>query len=195
MSDSLLLPCDGCGQLADSAHISRRLERLAWSTRFRPLHIQALLLSAIAPKRDSDFLYSPSETFHGEAATILNAVPLPTEGRSAKTVLTEFQKLGLMLAHILECPLDESVSESQAKPLPEKQLAATIARIRRSFKPKRLLLVSGTLLQQSARFHQADLGCVVLPTSTGAFLTSLTPSESELQAFRAALAISNAHAI
>jgi hypothetical protein len=195
MSNPILLPCDGCGQLADSAHISRRLERLAWATRFRPLHIQSLILGGIAPKLNSDFLYSPHETFHGEASSILKAVQLTTEGKSPEAVLAEFQKLGLMLTHILECPLDASASDSEAHSLLEKQLPATLARIRRSLKPKRLLLISRELQPHADKFHQANLPCPVFPSATTTFLLSLTPTESDLQAFRMALAISNAPAV
>ncbi len=195
MSNPVLLPCDGCGQLADSAHISRRLERLAWTTRFRPVHIQALLLAGIAPKLDFDFLYAPQSSFHGEAGIILKAIPLSTEGKSPEAVLTEFQKLGLMLTHVLECPLDENVTESREQSLLEKQLPATIARIRRSLKPKRLLLLSRELQPHSDRLRQADLAFPVLPSHTGSFLSSIPPSEDDLQTFHAALAIPNALAV
>jgi hypothetical protein len=194
-SNSALLPCDGCGQLADSAHISRRLERLAWSTRYRPLHIQALLLSGITPKHDAEFLYSPSFTFTGEGGEILQALQMGTEGKSAETVQTELQKLGVMLTHVLECPLNEDVSGSKAQALLEKQLPATIARIRRSLKPKRVLLLSADLLPRAAQFHQADLGCPVLPSPAGVFLSSYPPSEEERDAFRNGLALPNVHAV
>jgi len=197
MSNPILLPCDGCGQLANSAHISRRLERLAWATHFRPVHIQALLLSGIVPSRNSDFLYSPSTSFQNgtEAATILKAAQLSTEGKSHETILTEFQKLGLMLTHILECPLDENVSTSVAPALLQKQLPATIARIRRSLKPKRLLLISCELQPFVDHFHHAGLDCPVLKSPGTTFLSSQPPSETDLQAFRAALAIPNAPAV
>lgn len=191
----MLLPCDGCGQLADSAHISRRLNRLAWTTRFRPLHIQALLLSGIAPKHEPDFLYSPNSSFHGEAATILKAVNIATEGKSPETVLAEFQKLGLLLAHVLECPLDDGTTVAQVHSYLEAEIPSTIARIRRSLKPKRILLLSPDLQPYAAKFHQADLPCTVLPVPPGAFLTSPEPTEPDFQAFRAALAISNAQAV
>src|ERR1700740_587102 len=90
MPNPTLLPCDGCGQLADSAHISRRLQRLAWATRFRPVHIHALLLAGVAPALDSDFLYAPVPGFQGEAAGILRAAQIPTEGKSPESVLGEF---------------------------------------------------------------------------------------------------------
>jgi hypothetical protein len=159
-----LLPCDGCGQSADSAHISRRLERLAWTTRFRPLHIQTLLLSSIAPTQNNEFLYSPQSTFQGEAGTLLKTLQLSTEGKSPETVQTEFQKLGLLLTHVLECPLEDGVTESEAHALLEKQLPLTIARIRRSLKPKRLLLLSTLLEPFAERFRKSELNCTILAT-------------------------------
>ena len=195
MPNPILLPCDGCGQLADSAHISRRLERLAWATRFRPLHIQALLLAGISPKHDSDFLYAPGSSFQGGARTILKAVQLSTEGKSAENVLTEFQKLGLMLTYVLECPLADGVTASQADDLLEKQLPATLARIRRSLKPKRVLLISSDLHHLSDKLHRTDIGCPILPSPTGAFLASSDPTKSDFEDFRAALTGSNAHAL
>jgi len=195
MPNPILLPCDGCGQLADSAHISRRLQRLAWATRFRPVHIQALLLGGISPKHDSDFLYAPGSSFQGEARTILKGVQLTTEGNSPEDVLAEFQKLGLMLTHILECPLDDGVNPSQTLDLLEKQLPATLARIRRSLKPKRVLLISSDLHHLGDQLHRTDLGCPILPSPTGAFLASSDPTESDFEAFRAALTGSNAHAV
>jgi len=187
-----LLPCDGCGQLVDSAHISRRLERLAWTTRFRPIHIQALLLAGITPDRNEDFLYSPDSPFQGEAAAILQGIALSTEGKSREAVLTEFQKLGLMLTHVLECPLDPNPSEQETHALLEKQLPATVFRIRRSLKPKRVLLLSSTLQTLAEKLHQANLGCSIFPAPPSVFLSSATLSEADLLAFRAALSLSNA---
>lgn len=195
MPNPILLSCDGCGQLAESAHISRRLQRLAWATRFRPVHIQALLLSGIAPKHDPDFLYAPDSSFQGEAGTILKAVQLSTKGKSAENILAEFQKLGLMLTHILECPLEDGVTTSQAHDLLEKQLPATIARIRRSLKPKRVLLISSDLHHLADHLHLTNVGCPILPSPAGAFLSSPNPAENDFEAFRAALAGSNAQAV
>lgn len=194
-SNATLLPCDGCGQLADSAHISRRLARLAWSTRYRPLHIQALLLTGIAPQHDSDFLYSPNFAFSGEGADILQALQIPTEGKSPETVQTELQKLGIMLTHILECPLNATVSSPRAHALIEKQLPSTIARIRRSLKPKHALLLSADLLPYAAQLHQANLGCPVLPSPSGVFLPSHPSTDAERTAFRNGLALANPYAV
>jgi hypothetical protein len=190
----MLLRCDGCGQAADSAHISRRLERLAWATRFRPVHIQALLLGGVAASNEDDFLYSPSALFHGEAGAVLKGVQISVEGKAAAAVLAEFQKLGLLLTHVLECPLEEGVSKAHAQALIEQQLPTVMTRVRRSLKPKRVLLVSRELQPYARRFHEAALGCPVLPES-GCLLASEAFTESDLLAFRAALATSNVQTV
>jgi hypothetical protein len=195
MPNPTLLPCDGCGQLADSAHISRRLHRLASATRFRPLHIHALLLAGIAPVLDSDFLYTAGALFQGEAATILRAVQIPTEGKTPESVLAEFQKLGLMLTHILECPLQEGASALQGHALLEKQLPAALTRIRRSLKPKRILLISAELHRLADQLHRTYVGCPILPFPPGVFLSDPAPVEADLQAFRTALAGSSAQTV
>ena len=182
-----LLPCDGCGQLADSRHISHRLQRLEWATRFRPIHIQSLLLSGISPLNNDEFLYNSGASFRGEAKKILDAVGIWQEGRDSETVLTEFQKRGLLLAHVLECPLSSELAPFEARPLLENQLAATVVRIRRSLKPKRVLLISGELMPLAGKLLHTDLGCPVFPTTGRAFLSSETPGEAEIEAFRAAL--------
>src|SRR5713226_3342167 len=71
--NSTALRCDGCGQLASPEHIARRLQRLEWTTRFRPLHIGTLLLGAIAPRNDNELIYSPAGAWDGEAKMLLAA--------------------------------------------------------------------------------------------------------------------------
>jgi len=195
MTQAPLLPCDGCGQLVGLPHISRRLQRLEWATRFRPVHIQALLLGGIVPERDEEFFYGPQATFQGESRTILEAVQMSSEGKSSEALLNEFQRLGLALTHILECPPVPGVSSSDVEALLEKQLPAAIARIRRSLKPKRVLLFSPELAAVMDKLHQADLGCLVLPVAPGLFFAKTPPPQEEVQAFRHALAIANAHSV
>jgi hypothetical protein len=189
-----MLPCDGCGQLADPQHIALRLQRLEWATRHRPIHIQALLLSGIAPQSNDEYLYSPLGAFQAEARTILDAVQIAREGKSTETVLTEFQKLGLMLIHILECPLSANLSPSDARPLLENQLSSTLSRIRRSLKPKRVLLLTADLQPLADKLRQTDLGCPVHPAE-GVFLRSATPNDMEFQALREALGVSYAQTV
>ena len=106
-------------------------------------------------------------------------------------MLSEFQKLGLMLIHVLECPLSAEFSDPAALSFLEKQLAATVTRIRRSLKPKRVILISSDLELVADKLRKADLGCPVYP-ATGVLLSGSATTGSELQAFRAALGATHA---
>ncbi len=184
MPPVISLPCDGCGQPASPEHFARRLQRLEWTTRYRPVHIQALLLGGIAPVADADFLYCPEGNYQCEAANLLDALRITRVGRSADAILTEFQKHGLLLTHVLECPLEPGVSLSTAQRLLEKQLPATVARIRRSLKPKRLLLLSSELAPFAGRFTEATLGCPVFSGLEGPFALDGHATVSQLDEFR-----------
>lgn len=185
---SSLRHCDGCGQLASPEHLARRLHRLECATRYRPIHIQTLLLGNIAPVDDSDFLYSPAGRFEGEAQRLLEAVQLSREGKSADTVLAEFQRRGLMLTHLLECPVEPGLSDSQVAQVLEAHLPRTIARLRRSFKPRRIILISADLLQVLGALENADLGCPVFPASSSPFFLEGSPGVSDFNSARLAVA-------
>lgn len=152
------LRCDGCGQAASPEHVARRLQRLEWSTRFRPVHIGTLLLGAAAPANDSEFLYSPIDLHAGEAQTILEASGISAAGKPADGVLAEFQRAGLFLAHVLECPAEDARPETLPLLL-EKQLPAAMTRIRRSLRPKRLAVISTSLAPYLAALQAGNLGC------------------------------------
>src|ERR1700719_4046795 len=140
------LHCDGCGQLASPEHIARRLQRLEWTTRFRPVHIGTVVLGAVAPHDDSEFIYSPAGAWYGEATFLLTAAGLTLEGKSPELTLAEFQRGGLFLTHVLECPF-EGGPVGDIQQLLANRLPAVLARIRRSLKPKRLAPVSMVLWQ------------------------------------------------
>jgi len=136
--------CDGCGQSAEPDHITRRLKRLENTTRYRPIHVQALILGAASPVADTDYLYSSSDKFSGEGLAVLTALGIYRVDRSVELVLTEFQRQGFLLAHILECPVTPNPAAG-IQALLETQFAATAARIRRSLKPKKLVLFGQAL--------------------------------------------------
>ena len=156
------LACDGCGQPATPEHITRRLKRLEWTTRWRPIHIGTLLVGAHSPQNESAFLYAGK--FEGEAGHILEALGLQHAGKAPDTVLTEFQRGGYFLTHILECSLDEGITTQQSTlALLEQRIPATAARIRRSLKPKRVVLISGLLAPVTAKLAAANFGCPIVP--------------------------------
>src|SRR5260370_19705224 len=140
MMSSNALVCDGCGQAATAEHIARRLQRLEWTTRYRPVHISTLLLGAFSPLRDEDFLYAgggkEGEEFRGEAAQILAAVGISTSGKGREAVHAEFQRAGLFLTHVLECPLEGDRAKGQSAEVLAKELEFIASGIRRSLDPK-----------------------------------------------------------
>jgi hypothetical protein len=187
MAIPTLLPCDGCGQLASAEHIARRLQRLEWATRFRPIHIQALLLAASAPDTDSEFLYSPEAGFTGLAGDLLSALSISTAGKSNEEVLADFQKRGVFLAYLLECPVAPGTSPAETIDLLDRHLPQVVARIRRSLKPKRALVLSQDLQPFLPQLSESALGCPVVYTLLAASASAVPPSPEEIAAFRAAL--------
>jgi hypothetical protein len=161
--------CDGCGREASSEHIARRLQRLEWTTRYRPIHIGTVLLGAYAPHEDAEFLYSEGGAFRGEAKDVLAATGVAPAGKSWQAVLTEFQRGGFLLTYALECPIDPSVGEAAVQALLEARRPALLARIRRSLKPKRIVPISRLLEPVLGSLSVADTGCSLILDEGKAF--------------------------
>jgi hypothetical protein len=155
------LLCDGCGQSASPEHIARRLQRLEWTTRYRPVHIGTLLLGAVAPRGDSEFIYCPSGKWNGEAQYLLAAAGLAPDGKPPESVLAEFQRGGFFVTHVLECPV-ESGADGDFAQLIANRLPAVLTRIRRSLKPKRLAPIAMSLKEALPAFNSGDLPCAIL---------------------------------
>ena len=56
MQDAKQVICDGCGLGASQEHIARRLKRLEKMTRYRPIHVHALILGTRSPELDEAHL-------------------------------------------------------------------------------------------------------------------------------------------
>ena len=169
-ANTSVILCDGCGQPASSEHIARRLQRLEWATRYRPIHLQTLLLGAFSPEAPAEFLYSPEEAHSGEGANLIAAGGISAAGKSADAILSEFHRRGIYLTHVLECPLD--VPSNGADFLNSAlimRLPALFTRVRRSLKPKRLAFISGSLTPLIGRFASAQLNCELVLDDGRAF--------------------------
>jgi hypothetical protein len=163
MITTAALVCDGCGQNASAEHIARRLQRLEWTTRYRPVHINTLLLGAFSPQEEKDFLYAPGGEFHGEAALLLDALGISTAGRAAEVAHAEFQRAGFFLTHVLECPLGGDAGQgAEAAAMLAQRLQPVATRIRRSLKPKRVVLISRALGPILEKILALELGCSVV---------------------------------
>ena len=183
VSNSTDLWCDGCGQAASPEHIARRLRRLEWATRYRPVHIHTLLLGGVAPREDAEFLYTPGDEFRGEAADLLRAVGISTAGKLPADIHGEFQAAGFFLTHLLECPVEQQVgSEGRTGStapdqvtLLREHLPSVASRIRRSLKPRRVTLVTEVPPAVVQDILSMNLGCPVVLDSGRPFrLTAST---------------------
>jgi hypothetical protein len=150
----LPLHCDGCCNVANGDHIRRRIERLELATRFRPVHIAVLLLTAAPPPRFDDYFYLPSgahshrsaywRAFFEETAAIAGISRAAAAGE--ESALSEFQRQGFFLAHCCECPLSEpggadilAAGGADGKEIATRYGRSTTLRIRHSYKPKHIV--------------------------------------------------------
>ena len=192
MTTENLLPCDGCGQLASPEHISKRLQRLEWTTRYRPVHIGTLLLGAVAPRSDSDFLYAEGGEFRGDAGIILAAAGFPILGKAAEAVLAEFQRGGFLLTYVLDCPFKPNVDPGELQRLLERRFPAVLARVRRSLRPKRLVPIAQALDASLGALENAGLGCAVVLDGGKAFALDGASPDQAIERLRQALAVAAA---
>src|SRR6202049_490149 len=185
------LPCDGCGQSASPEHIARRLQRLEWTTRYRPVHIGALLRGGVSPLAEEDFLYAGK--LKGEARRLLEAVGISQAGKSPETVLSEFQRGGFFLTHVLECPLETSeAGKSSCESLLAQRVSQVLTRIRRSLKPKRVVLISDLLAPLAARLSSAELACPVILDNGKPFGLDSADFSAAVEHLRQALGLATA---
>jgi hypothetical protein len=170
MGTAQVMVCDGCGQNASPEHLAARFRRLEWSTRYRPLHINALLLGAVTPAKDAEFIYSDAHPFSGEAAALLQAAGIATAGTTPEACHHEFQRAGLFVAYVLDCPLEAATDGAAGlQPLLAKRIPTMLTRIRRSIKPKRVVLIAPELDQFADKFTAGALDCGVILDGAGAF--------------------------
>lgn len=150
--------CDGCGDQVDEAHIRRRIERLELATRFRPVHIQVLLLDAAPPSRPEDYFYRPatrpgdrsaaSRLFFDEIARLTGQTP----GEPSQEVFTlaEFQKRGFFLTYAVECPVENF---SDLTSTVSRVALTVLLRVKTSYKPKFIAPISSALTELIPRIQ------------------------------------------
>jgi len=141
--------CDGCGATVDDAHIRSRIERLEMATRYRPIHIQVLLLDAAPPVRPEDYFYraaADGPERSAEARAYFNALIKCTGENPARFsddahALAEFQRQGLFLTNLVECPVDADLEGAVSL-----CSASLLKRLQFSYKPKYVAPISPALL-------------------------------------------------
>jgi hypothetical protein len=153
--------CDGCGAQADDAHIRQRIERLELATRFRPVHISVLLVDAAPPARPEDYFYraaaspsdrSPAGREYFEA--LINSVGVDAHAQpNEETALAEFQRRGFFLIGAIECALADPVG---AQAVIERAAPTLLRRVKISYKPKSIAILSAATQPLVAAFQQSD---------------------------------------
>ena len=142
-----MVVCDGCGAQADDAHIRARIERLELATRFRPIHIQVLLIDAAPPARPEDYFYAvtkdrsirsmDSRAYFDE---LMKCAGFTADAAiQEESALAEFQRRGLFLASAIECPIREATELEAAV---RKVASTVLLRLKSSYKPKYVALLS-----------------------------------------------------
>lgn len=142
--------CDSCGQPASPEHIRERLARLQLATRFRPVHISLLLVCTAPPANLADDLYAWDQQSAGrEARTYIEGLfnlvaPSPTNNSALQ--LAEFQRRGVYLASLVECPLPAGPPDSRnvadSQDLAARYGPVLVKRIAHSYKPRQIALLS-----------------------------------------------------
>ena len=128
-------------------------------TRYRPIHVQTLLVGAVSPENDGDDLYSAEGEFRGEGADFLRALGIIQGGRSVEEMLAGVQRQGILLAHVLECPVSDAEARREAL---RQRLPSVLTRIRRSYKPKRLVPMGPELCEFVTQIKNAQLDTVIV---------------------------------
>jgi hypothetical protein len=155
--------CDGCGAPADETHIRERIERLEMPTRFRPIHIQVLLLGDAPPVRIEDYFYRPLRDGESRSAgakdffieMLHEAGITPDAAATEEAALAEFQRRGFYLADAIECPVatPEELSERVA------QASSTILkRIEFSYRPKHVVPIGDAVKALIPMLQKSSIG-------------------------------------
>lgn len=140
--------CDGCGATVDDPHIRRRIEHLEMATRCRPIHIQVLILDSAPPTPPEDYFYRVSDAQANRSAQargyfdalIQCSGEAPSRFAREADALAEFQRQGLFLANVVDCPCELDREKATARCAP-----SLLKRIQFSYKPKYLALISPAL--------------------------------------------------
>jgi len=104
-------------------------------------------------------------------------------------VHAEFQRAGLFLTHVLECPIEsERAQPAELQDALKLRLAAVATRIRRSLKPKRVMVVTEALDSVVQDVVMLDLGCPVLLDCGKPFDLANIAGEKGIERLREALA-------
>ena len=161
-----LIYCDGCTIEASPEHLRRRIARLEWASRFRPIHIHTLILAPAPPAALEDYFYAPDGTPRDpETAAfyedLLAACGIAAASEDREKALVAFQHGGFFLAEAVECPV-EAGSGKDFDSLVERLTPTVVRRVRFSYRPKSVLVLSERLAGVGRAIEEAETGADLL---------------------------------
>jgi hypothetical protein len=180
--------CDGCGAQTDDGHIRQRIERLELATRYRPIHIAALLIDAGPPPCLEDYFYRPAADRNERSPeskayfdALLTAGGLdPAAHANEAAALTDFQRRGFFLVGAIDCaPASPAAIERNAPTL--------LRRVKISYQPKSIALISRLTEALIVRFQQNSWSPALILNDGGSFEIP-AQAESLAKALAAAVA-------
>lgn len=154
--------CDGCGQQASAEHLRLRNARLELASRFRPVRIKTLIVTPEPPREIEDFVYFPQgwpkdPQVRSLQESVLECCGMMPSGASDReSALRDFQQKGYFWADWVECPT--GLSGDEAFDALARRMTPTLERrLRYSYRPESILLISERLLGVAAALGQAKL--------------------------------------
>lgn len=156
------IDCDGCGQEALGEHLRQRNARLEWASRFRPIRIKTLLLTPEPPVELEDFFYYPEgwpkdPQVRSLQEALLECCGVALSGaKDRDSALRDFQQRGCFWAGCVECPTHLSGDEEFGA-LARRMTPTLERRIRYSYRPNSILLISERLVGVAAALGEAKL--------------------------------------
>lgn len=119
---------------------------------------------------------------------MLEACGISAVGKTPETILSEFQRGGFFLAHAVECAREgNSGTRETALACLESRIGAVAARVRRSLKPKRVVLISELLTPLVPKLSSSELGCEVILRRGEPFAMEGADAASAIQSLKEAI--------
>lgn len=167
VEDTSPVRCDGCTMAASPEHLRSRIARLEWASRYRPIHIATLILAPGPAPAIEDFFYAPDAPprearFRALYEDLLSGCGVEGAGEEKPRALAEFQRGGFFLAHAVECPAAEEGS-AEFDDLLAHLTPTVVRRVRTSYLPKSLLVLSPRLAGVARALGEAGIEAEMLP--------------------------------
>lgn len=158
--------CDGCGVEASPEHLRRRIVRLEWASRFRPIHVTTLILAPAPPAATEDYFYAPEGLPRDAGALalyedLLAACGVAGAAQDREKALGMFQHGGFFLADAVECPVDGGPG-IDLDSLVARLTPTVVRRVRYSYRPKSVLVLSERLAGVAKALGEAATGADLL---------------------------------